>query len=112
MRGVEDLRTTLHTAQTIEKLLRGTTAGFNTPTFVLDTPGGDGKRDMHSADFYDRTTGVSVFSSPLLHPGKPFLYVDPVDLLPPEGQARWADERQHEQIRQEALENWRRVTAG
>lgn len=112
VRGVEDLRTTLHTAQTVEKLLRGTTAGFNTPTFVIDTPGGGGKRDVHSADYYDRTTGVSVFSSPLLHPGKPFLYVDPVDLLPPEGQARWAEERQHEQIRQEALENWRRVTAG
>ena len=39
VKGVEDLRTTLETALEIEKHVRGSTAGFNTPTFVVDAPG-------------------------------------------------------------------------
>nr|HPH67735.1 KamA family radical SAM protein [Kofleriaceae bacterium] len=39
VKGVEDLRTTLQTALDIEKAVRGTTAGFHTPTFVVDAPG-------------------------------------------------------------------------
>jgi lysine 2,3-aminomutase len=46
--GVEDLRTTLAGAIELEKQMRGVTAGFNCPTFVVDTPGGGGKRDVHS----------------------------------------------------------------
>ncbi|MCH2665416.1 KamA family radical SAM protein, partial [bacterium] len=38
--GVEDLRTTLQSGLDIEKCLRGVTAGYNTPTFVVDTLGG------------------------------------------------------------------------
>ncbi|MFP5500920.1 MAG: KamA family radical SAM protein, partial [Candidatus Sericytochromatia bacterium] len=34
VKGVEDLRTTLQTAMEIEKYVRGSTAGFNTPIFV------------------------------------------------------------------------------
>jgi len=41
--GVEDLRTSLDTALFIEKHVRGSTAGFNTPVFVVDAPGGGGK---------------------------------------------------------------------
>ena len=48
VKGVEDLRTTIQTAIDIEKFVRGSTAGFNTPTFVCDAPGGGGKRDLHS----------------------------------------------------------------
>src|SRR5262249_16385846 len=48
VKGVEDLRTTLATAVALEKHVRGTTAGFNTPVFVVDAPGGGGKRDAHS----------------------------------------------------------------
>jgi len=44
VKGVEDLCTTLQTALDIEKALRGITAGFHTPTFVVDAPGGGGKR--------------------------------------------------------------------
>src|SRR5438477_9377586 len=40
VKGVEDLRTPLDTALSIEKHVRGSTAGFNTPTFVVDAPGG------------------------------------------------------------------------
>ena len=41
--GVEDLRTSLAEGLRIEKHVRGTTAGFNTPSFVVDTMGGGGK---------------------------------------------------------------------
>ncbi len=64
VKGVEDLRTTVGTALHIEKHLRGATAGFNTPTFVVDAPGGGGKRDAHSFEHYDRVTGVSTTRRP------------------------------------------------
>jgi lysine 2,3-aminomutase len=102
VKGVEDLRTTLSTALEIEKHVRGSTAGFNTPVFVVDGPGGGGKRDAHSFEHYDRTTGISVFTSPAVKPGKLFYYFDPIDLLPPEGQARWRDPAQHEKMIEEA----------
>jgi lysine 2,3-aminomutase len=38
VKGVEDLRTTLQTGLELEKGLRGATAGFNTPTVVVDAP--------------------------------------------------------------------------
>jgi lysine 2,3-aminomutase len=102
VKGVEDLRTTLDTGLRIEKEIRGGTAGFNTPTVVVDAPGGGGKRDAHSYEHYDRTTGVSVYTAPTVHPGELYYYVDPIDLLPPEGQARWADPGQHAAIIEEA----------
>jgi lysine 2,3-aminomutase len=90
VKGVEDLRTTLQTALDIEKAVRGVTAGFHTPTFVVDAPGGGGKRVAHSFEHYDRDTGISVFTAPSVKPGF-FLYYDPIDTLPPEAQARWKD---------------------
>jgi lysine 2,3-aminomutase len=88
VKGVEDLRTTLQTALDIEKATRGVTAGFHTPTFVVDAPGGGGKRVAHSFEHYDRETGISVFAAPSVKPGF-FLYYDPIDTLDPEVQARW-----------------------
>jgi lysine 2,3-aminomutase len=102
VKGVEDLRTTLQTGLTIEQGIRGATAGFNTPTLVVDAPGGGGKRDAHSYEHYDRTTGVSVFTAPAVHPGEMYFYFDPIDLLPPEGQARWADPAEHDKMVEEA----------
>lgn len=87
--GVEDLRTSVATAQQLEKHVRGTTAGFNTPGFVLDTPGGGGKRDVHSPEHYDRVTGISVFTSPGVKPGRKFLYFDPIESLDAEHRWRW-----------------------
>jgi lysine 2,3-aminomutase len=87
--GVEDLRTPLHVAQTLERHVRGATAGFNTPAFVLDAPGGGGKRDVHSPDRYDRRTGISIFTAPSVKPGKQFLFFDPVASLDEEAQWRW-----------------------
>jgi lysine 2,3-aminomutase len=102
--GVEDLRTTLATAIELEKQMRGATAGFHCPTFVVDTPGGGGKRDVHSYEHYDQVTGVSVFRSPNIDQSTRYLYFDPLDLLPEEGQERWADPREHERIVEEALQ--------
>ena len=91
VRGVEELRTTLATAQELEKEVRGRTAGFNTPTFVLDTMGGGGKRNVHSHEYYDRETGIAVFTSPAVRPGQHFFYFDPLDELDPAIARKWAD---------------------
>lgn len=104
VQGAEELRTPLSVGLAIEKHVRGTTAGFNTPTFVVDAPGGGGKRDAHSFEYYDTTTGISVYNAPSVKPGQPFLYFDPIDRLPPEGQARWADPREHSVMITEALD--------
>src|SRR5207247_4568569 len=103
VQGVEDLRTTVQTALDLERHVRGSTAGFNTPTFVVDAPGGGGKRDAHSYEHYDRSTGISVYTSPQVKPGQYFVYFDPIDLLPPEGRTRWADPTQHQAMIDEAI---------
>jgi len=91
VRGVEDLRTTLADGLEIEKEVRGATAGFNTPTFVVDTMGGGGKRNGHSYEHYNRETGIAVYTSPSVRPGALFLYLDPLDCLDEAVQERWAD---------------------
>lgn len=103
VKGVEDLRTTVQTAVDIEKAVRGTTAGFHTPTFVCDAPGGGGKRVIHSFEHYNRETGISVYAAPSVKPGY-FLYFDPIDTLAPEIQARWKDLTQQDQMVKDALQ--------
>jgi lysine 2,3-aminomutase len=102
VKGVEDLRTTVAAGQYIEKRIRGLVGGFNMPTFVVDTPGG-GKREIHSFEHYNEETGVSVYLSPVVHPGEYFCYFDPIHLLPPSGQARWAKPEEHDKMIEEAL---------
>ena len=51
VKGTEHFRVSLEMAQRLEKQVRGATAGFNTPLFIVDTPAG--KRDVHSAEYYD-----------------------------------------------------------
>jgi len=96
VQGVEDLRTTLDTALHIEKHVRGATAGFHTPTFVVDAPGGGGKRDVHSYEHYDRETGISVFSSPAVKKGESYLYYDPLHALSEVARRRWEDEAERQ----------------
>ncbi len=91
VKGVEDLRTTLGAAIDLEKQVRGITSGFNTPTFVLDTMGGGGKRNVHSHEYYDRENGIAVFTSPAVKPGEFFFYLDPLAQLDPEAVKRWSD---------------------
>ena len=102
VKGVEDLRTTLQTALDIEKAVRGVTAGFHTPTFVVDAPGGGGKRVAHSFEHYDRDTGISVFTAPSVKPGF-FLYYDPIDTLPAEAQARWKSPAEQDRMIEAAI---------
>ncbi len=104
VKGVEDLRTTVQTALDIERFVRGSTAGFNTPTFVCDAPGGGGKRDVHSFDYYDRENGVVVYSAPSVKPGAHFVYFDPIDTLSPESQQRWHSPAIAEAMIREAIE--------
>ena len=68
------------------------------------SPGGGGKRNAHSYEHYDRATGVSVYTAPAVHPGEIYFYFDPIDLLPPEGQARWANPAEHTRMVEEARE--------
>ena len=98
VKGVEELRTSIQTAIDIEKAVRGATAGFNTPTFICDAPGGGGKRDVHSFEYYDRENGIAVYSAPSVKPGQLFLYFDPLDTLSPQAQARWAVPAMQEQM--------------
>jgi lysine 2,3-aminomutase len=101
--GVEDLRTTVQTGIELEKQVRGTTAGFHTPAFVVDAPGGGGKRHIHSFEHYDRETGISVYAAPSVKPGY-FLYFDPVNLLGGEAQERWTEPAEQQRMIEAALE--------
>ncbi len=98
VKGVEDLRTSVDVALRIEKQVRGATAGFNTPMFAVDLPGGGGKRDIHSYEHYDRETGISVYSAPSVKPGRLFAYFDPLRDLSLDVQRRWLDPRQREDM--------------
>ncbi|KAF1924668.1 kama family protein [Didymella exigua CBS 183.55] len=69
VRGIEDLRTPLRTILDLDKELRGTLSGFMMPSFVIDLPGGGGKRLVSTCESYDETTGVAVYRAPGL-PGK------------------------------------------
>jgi lysine 2,3-aminomutase len=103
VQGVEDLRTSVDTALHVEKHVRGTTAGFNTPTFVVDAPGGGGKRDAHSYEHYDRDTGISVYAAPSVKPGQFFVYFDPLHQLSTHQQRRWADPGEQQVMIDDAL---------
>jgi lysine 2,3-aminomutase len=108
VRGVEDLRTSVDTALHVEKHVRGATAGFNTPTFVVDAPGGGGKRDAHSYEYYDRDTGISVYSAPSVKPGDLFMYFDPLHQLSTHQQRRWSDPTEQQEMIEQALKRARR----
>ncbi|MEI6714444.1 MAG: KamA family radical SAM protein [Verrucomicrobiota bacterium] len=101
--GVEDLRTSLATGLAVEKQVRGITAGFHTPAFVVDTMGGGGKRDAHSFEYYDREQGIAVFTSPSVKPGQHFLYFDPLSGLAPAVQHRWKIKHEREEMIQSVL---------
>lgn len=103
--GTEDMRTSIKQTVALEKAVRGVTAGFNTPLFVTDAPGGGGKRDVHSYDYYDEVTGISIYRSPSVDDAKLYLYFDPIDSLPPEGQKLWEDESLHDDLVQNAIDN-------
>tara|TARA_R100000353_G_C6500576_1_gene194109 strand:- start:622 stop:1605 length:984 start_codon:yes stop_codon:yes gene_type:complete len=101
--GTEDMRTSVQTAIDVEKHVRGVTAGFNTPTFVVDAPGGGGKRCAHSFEHYNRETGISVYTAPSVKPGQKFLYFDPIHSLPKDKQIAWTKKEFQEEMVRNAL---------
>ncbi|WPH03279.1 Hypothetical protein R9X50_00615600 [Acrodontium crateriforme] len=78
VRGVEDLRTPLSVILDLEKRIRGTIAGFMMPSFVVDLPGGGGKRLATSFESYDESTGVSTWKAPGVTGDEAFEYYDPI----------------------------------
>ncbi len=101
--GCEHLRTSLAEAVELEKQVRGCTAGFNTPTFVCDAPGGGGKRHVSSYEYYDQENGISVWRAPNVKPDELFLYFDPLYKLSADSQARWNDATQRENMVNHAI---------
>jgi lysine 2,3-aminomutase len=85
VKGVEDLRTLLSTILNLETEIRGSIAGFMTPQFVVDLPGGGGKRLAASYQSYDRKTGISRFVAPAVKgrgkEDKVYEYFDPLHSL-------------------------------
>lgn len=100
--GVEDLRTSVQTNIKLEKFVRGSTAGFNMPLFIVDAPGGGGKRDVHSYEYYNRESGISVYTAPSVKPGQYFMYFDPLHSLSESARDDWQNPHRREQMVQEA----------
>ena len=101
--GTEDMRTSVQTALDVEKQVRGVTSGFNTPTFVVDAPGGGGKRCAHSYEHYNRETGISVYTAPNVKPGEKFLYFDPLHTLSESARSDWSDVKKAKKMIDEAI---------
>ncbi|KAF1836867.1 kama family protein [Decorospora gaudefroyi] len=78
VKGIEDLRTPLNEIIQLDKELRGTLSGFMMPSFVIDLPGGGGKRLVSTYEEY--TDGVATYKAPGL-PGikgeRDYTYHDP-----------------------------------
>jgi lysine 2,3-aminomutase len=87
--GTEHFRVPLKTAQLLEKQVRGTTTGFNTPLYVVDAPGGGGKRDVHSAEFENAQLGIHGFRAPAIDPSRIYFYLDPLRSLSEAARAAW-----------------------
>lgn len=102
VQGTEELRAPIYKTCEIERQVRGVTAGYNTPTFVVDAPGGGGKRDVHSYDHYDRRSGLAFYRSPTVDPTRLYVYPDPLDTLDEEVRSLWLDPRRAEQLFQDA----------
>lgn len=103
--GTEDMRTSVQTAIKVEKSVRGITAGFNTPLFVVDAPGGGGKRDAHSYEWYDKYSGISVWEAPMVKPDQKFLYFDPLHSLQEDAKIAWMNKTTREDMIQHALQS-------
>lgn len=105
VQGCEHLRTTVGDAIELEKIVRGITAGFNTPTFVCDLPGGGGKRHISSFEYYDKENGISAWKAPYVKLNETFMYFDPIHRLSPEAQKRWENPKE----RGAMVENAKRI---
>ncbi|KAL1893462.1 hypothetical protein Cpir12675_004070 [Ceratocystis pirilliformis] len=64
VKSIEHLRTPLSTIIDMEACLRGSIAGFLMPQFVIDLPGGGGKRLASTYETYDAATGKYTYLAP------------------------------------------------
>ena len=94
----EHWRVSLATAQKLQHDMMGYLPGFATPRIVCDVPF-VGKRWVHQVHSYDQVKGISYWTKNYLtsiEADKPenldklYEYYDPIDTLPPEGQAYWS----------------------
>ncbi len=95
----EHWRVSVKQAQHLQHGLMGYLPGFATPRIVCDVPF-VGKRWVHQLDSYDEVHGVSYWtknyrtSIEAADPdatARAYEYYDPIDTLPPEGQAWWLE---------------------
>ncbi|BBH32472.1 KamA family radical SAM protein [Pseudomonas sp. St290] len=105
IRGVEALRTSLCDSIALEKSTRGLIAGHNTPHFIVDLPGGGGKRDIHSYDYYDQYLGIAAYRAPAVKEDKVFLYCDPLHTLTADAQALWMNPATRTQLLEDVLKS-------
>lgn len=78
--GIEDLRTPLKEIIDLDVQLRGTLSGFMMPAFVVDLPGGGGKRLVSTYKKHDAATGEYMYLAPGLDGAKgkkEYYYYDP-----------------------------------
>jgi lysine 2,3-aminomutase len=95
----EHWRTSLARAQELQHSIMGYLPGFATPRIVCDVPF-VGKRWVHQNESYDQVRGISTWtknyrtsieSADADALGRSHVYYDPIDTLPPEGQAHWRE---------------------
>jgi lysine 2,3-aminomutase len=93
----EHWRVSLARAQELQHSIMGYLPGFATPRIVCDVPF-VGKRWVHQAQSYDPVRGISGWTKNYRTPieasdaaalERSYLYYDPIDTLPPEGQTWW-----------------------
>lgn len=98
VQSVEHFRVPIGEIQILERDVRGATAGFNTPLFIVDAPGGGGKRDVHSYEYKNEEYGIYGFRSPSVNPDKMYYYFDPLHTLDPKIQEEWCKPQGKEAI--------------
>ncbi len=96
----EHWRVSLSRAQELQHSIMGYLPGFATPRIVCDVPF-VGKRWVHQAESYDRVRGISGWGKNYRTSieaddagalERTHSYYDPIDTLPAEGQAWWAEQ--------------------
>lgn len=89
VKAVEHFRVPVSRMQELEQQVRGATAGFNTPLYVVDAPGGGGKRDVHSHSYSNESFGVYGYRSPMIDADRTYLYFDPLSSLDQAARDAW-----------------------
>lgn len=89
VQSIEHFRVPIQEIQYLEREIRGATAGFNTPLFVIDAPGGGGKRDVHSYEYKNEEYGIIGYRSPQIDPYRMYYYFDPLRSLSSDIRKEW-----------------------